>query len=177
MKKNEKKNKNADEITITFNKKKILKGAGVVLVVLLVVGLAFWASKNIKSGSNVEFKSMTISEYLDKLQDSEKSIVFVARPTCSWCQKEKPIIQKLMNKYNLTIYYLNTENFWDSSIQDYSESGYKFINSSEPYKTEQSFGTPNTIIIQGGKVIDGVYGYVEEKDLKDLFVKNGFIDE
>ena len=105
----------------------------------------------------------------------EKSIIYVARPTCSYCVKETPIIKRLGAEYNLKIYYLNTQNFYSSTTQNYTEDGYKFINSAEQYK--DGFGTPNTIIVQNGKIVDGIYQYVEANELKDLFVRNGFINE
>ena len=178
MKKEEKNKKENIEITLKFNKKNLLKGTGIFFVVLAVLGLAFAVSNTVDGKSNTfEFINITIDEYLTKLGESEKSIVYVARPTCSWCQKETPIIKSLGSKYGLKIYYLNTEEFYDSEINDYSESGYKFINAAEPYKSDQKFGTPNTIIIQNGEIVDGEYGYVAKDELEDFFERNGFIDE
>ena len=167
--------KNNDELTIKINKKNFLKGLGICVVVVLVLGIAFFASNNTKPSKVVDFINITIDQYLEKLNGDEKSIIYIARPTCSWCQKESPIIKKLMSQYNLKVYYLNTESFYDSEKQDYTETGYKLINSAEEYK--DGFGTPNTIIVQGGKIVEGKFGYVEAKELKDMFVKNGFIDE
>ena len=164
-----------EEITIRINKQKLLQGLGIFAVVVLVLGLAFFASKGNGNGKVVEFVDITIDEYLERMKKDEKSIIYIARPTCSWCQKETPIVKKLMSDYDLTIYYLNTEDFYDSENQDYTEKGYKLINSSEKYK--DGFGTPNTIIVQGGKIVDGKFGYVEAKELKDMFVSNGFINE
>ena len=97
------------------------------------------------------------------------------RPNCSFCVKETPILKRIANEFNLEVYYLDTTKFYDSNIQDYTEDGYKFINSAEVY--QQGFGTPNTIIVQNGEIVDGVYQYVEASELKDLFERNGFINE
>ena len=86
-------------------------------------------------------------------------------------------IKKLGNKYNLTIYYLNTEKFFDDELNDYTEDGKKFINSADYYKKQGGYGTPNTIIVQNGVIVDGVYQYVEEASLLKLFKDNGFINE
>ena len=166
------------ELTIKFNKKKVLQGIGIVLVVVAVLGLAFAVSKKSDGKSTAfEFVNIDIDQYLEKMEASEKSIIYVARPGCSWCQKESPIIKKIGGQYNLTINYLNTDPFWDSSANDYTEAGYKFLNSGEPYKSEQRFGTPNTIIVGNGEIIDGEFSYVDAATLKDLFVRNGFINE
>ena len=174
MKKETKKKKDAGELTNKLDKNKLLKGIGVVAIVLCVLGLAFFVSKE-GEGSSFEFTNITIDEYLEILNGTEKSIVYVARPGCSWCQKESPIIKRLGSRYNLTIYYLNTDEFFDANINDYSEDGYKFLNAAEPYKSEQKFGTPNTIIVQNGEILDGKYGYVELSELTSLFRENGLI--
>lgn len=175
--KNENKNKKEDdEVTIKFNKKKMLQGVGIALVVLGVLGLAFLVSTSSNKNSKAfEFVDITIDDYLEKMQGSEASIIYIARPGCSWCQKESPIIKSVGSEYNLKIYYLNTDPFWDSANQTYTEEGKKFIDSAEEYK--DGWGTPNTIIVGNGKIIDGEFSYVEKDKLVDLFVRNGFIDE
>lgn len=175
VKTKEKSKKENIEVNFNINKSKLLKGIGVVAVVLVVIGLAFFASKNYGDGANsFQFTDITIDEYLELLKTEEKKIVYVAKPTCSYCQLETPIIKKLAGQYDLEIYYLNTEKFYDASINDYTEDGYKFIHSSEIYK--DGIGTPNTIIIQNGKIVDGVYQYVEASELKELFERNDFIN-
>ena len=172
-KKNIKKNENI-EFTLKFNKEKLLKGIGVVALVLVVLGLAFAVSNN-SSSSIFEFVQIDVDKYLDLMKEEEKSIIYVARPGCSWCQKETPVIRSIGSEYNLKIYYLNTDGFWNSELEDYTEDGKKFVNSSEKYK--EGFGTPNTIIVQNGKIVDGEFGYAEKSALKSLFIRNGFIDE
>lgn len=164
-----------ENIQININKKSLLKGLGILAVVALILGLSFAASKSYGAGFNFKFNDITVDEYLGLLEGSEKEIIYVARPTCSYCQLESPIIKKIGNKYNLKINYLNTENFFDEETNDYTEEGKKFINSHEVYK--EGYGTPNTIIVQNGDIVDGVYQYVDEESLLELFKNNGFINE
>ena len=172
----EKKKKETVKIEMEFDKKKILKGVGIVAAIILVLGLAFFVSnKNNKNTKAFEFIDITIDEYLDLMKKEEKSIIYVARPGCSWCQKESPIIKKVGSDFNLKMYYLNTDSFWDSELNAPTEAGEKFMNSSEHYT--EGWGTPNTIIVAGGQIVDGEFGYVERTNLVDLFVRNGFIDE
>ena len=174
MKEITKKEKN-EELVFKVNKKNVLKGLGIFAIVVLVLGLAFFTSKGEVGAISGNFINITLDEYLNRLNGEEKSIIYIARPTCSWCQKETPVIKKLIGQYDLKVYYLNTEKFYDSSIQDYTEEGYRFMSSSEKYK--DGFGTPNTIIVQNGEIVDGAFGYVEAKELKDLLKNNGFIHE
>ena len=174
--KKEKKNEKKDTIQININKGNLIKGISVVLVVLAVIGLSYFASSSYGTNSkSVEFIDINIDDYLEKLNGEEKSIIYVASPTCSYCSMETPILKKIASKYDLEVFYLDTSNFYDASIQDYTEDGYKFINSAEVY--EQGYGTPNTIIVQNGEIIDGVYQYVEASELDDLFKRNGYVNE
>ncbi|MBQ8892125.1 MAG: hypothetical protein IJ068_04655 [Bacilli bacterium] len=178
MKKEEnKKNKKNDEVEISFkfNKKKLVQGLGIALVVVAVLGLAFAVSNTTSKDTKAfEFVDITVDDYLEKMKESEKSVIYVARPGCSWCQKESPIIKALGAQYDLTIYYLNTDPFWDSENETYTEAGQKFMASAEQYK--DGWGTPNTIIVQNGEIVDGEFSYVEKSALKDLFKRNGFIN-
>lgn len=166
-----------DEIQITINKKNLMKGLGIIVLVLGVLGLSFLASNSYDGGSNksFEFTNITVDEYLDLMKGEEKSIIYVARPDCGYCQMQKPILTKIASKNELKVYYLNTSGFFDSEAKKYTEDGEKFINSAEVYKT--GFGTPNTIIVQNGEIVDGIYQYVEASELEDLFERNGFINE
>ena len=169
--------KEKDEyIQFKINKKNLLKGIGVVVIVLAILGLSFVASKNYGSGTEAyKFTDITIDEYLELMNSEDKKVVYIARPTCSYCQLESPIIQKIGSKYNLEIYYLNTEGFFDNEKQEYTEDGIKFMSSHEKYK--DGWGTPNTIIVQNGDIVDGIYQYVEEKELLDFLKTNGIINE
>lgn len=165
-----------DEIQITISKKNLMKGLGVIVLVLGVLGLSYFASTSHAADNSVfKYTDITVDEYLSLMDADEKSIIYVARPDCSFCQKQKPILTKIASKYDLKVYYLNTSGFVDYEAQKYTEDGEKFINSAEVYKT--GFGTPNTIIVQNGEIIDGVYQYVEASELEDLFERNGFINE
>ena len=44
-------------------------------------------------------------------------------------------------------------------------------------KYKDGWGTPNTIIVQNGDIVDGIYQYVEEKELLDFLKTNGIINE
>ena len=162
--KNEKNKKDKDTTKIKEN---IFKGLGIFIMVVAVLGLAFWTSKTYGSGIGAyEFNYIDIDEYLEFLDSKDKHIVYVARPSCSYCQVETPIVKRIAGKYKLDIYYLNTEEFYDSELKDYTEDGYKLINSTDTFS--EGISTPNTLIVQNGKVIDGEYGYVEEDSLIDL---------
>ena len=70
-----------------------------------------------------------------------------------------------MEDMHLTINYVNTDNF---SSDDWS----KFQNSFD-YLASDEWGTPLTLIVQNGKIVDKNNGYVELDAIKEFFTKNG----
>ncbi len=165
-------------------KEKIFKGIGVALVVALVLGFAYWVSLSYGENIEYEFTYIDVDQYIEYMNGDEAKIIYVARPLCSFCQQEEPIIKRVAAKNNLTLYYLDTTDFVEHNEDGttktdesgnviYTENGKKFMASADVYK--EGWGTPNTIIVKGGKIVDGIYQYVPEADLIELFKDNGFI--
>ena len=157
---------------------KILKVFGIVLAVAIVIGIAIGIS-NIKkddtnSDNNVEtteleeagFNEVTLSEYLDLVKSSEKSIILVARPTCGYCQQFTPILKQAMEDMNLTINYIDTDKFSEDDWTPFTES--------LDYLKSEQWGTPLTLIVQNGEAIAENNGYVELDTIKEFFTNNGF---
>ena len=157
---------------------KILKVFGIILVVAIVIGVAIGVS-NIKkddtnSDNNVEttelekagFNEVTLSEYLDLVKSSEKSIILVARPTCGYCQQFTPILKQAMEDMNLTINYIDTDKFSEDDWTPFTES--------LDYLKSEQWGTPLTLIVQNGEAIAENNGYVELDTIKEFFTNNGF---
>ena len=157
-------------------KEKVFKGVGIVVLVLAILGMAFWVSSSYgEDTAAFQFEYIDIDTYLEYLNDDEKRIILLARPDCSWCQLEEPIIKSVGSKNKLTIYYLDATPFLSNIEEDpYTEDGKTLIASDEDW-FNGGFGTPNTLIVQNGKIIDGVDGYVERSELEDLFERNGFM--
>lgn len=157
---------------------KILKVFGIILVVAIVIGVAIGVSNikkdNTNSDNNVEttelekagFNEVTLSEYLDLVKSSEKSIILVARPTCGYCQQFTPILKQAMEDMNLTINYIDTDKFSEDDWTPFTES--------LDYLKNEQWGTPLTLIVQNGEAIAENNGYVELDTIKEFFTNNGF---
>lgn len=96
----------------------------------------------------------------DKIKKSKNySIVVVISNNCHYSEIFKPILEDLIQEYNVNIYYLNIDsNFYNSVDLDTSV-----------------YGTPTTIIYKNDKVINNISGYKEKKDLINILKKNGVI--
>lgn len=164
--------------------KKALGITSIVLLVALVIGASVGVSHMDKTKSNNKttttesssdssqtaleqagFNKVSIDEYLNLIKSSDKQIILIARPTCGYCEKFTPILKQAMEDMNLTINYVNTDNF---SSDDWS----KFQNSFD-YLASNEWGTPLTLIVQNGEIVDKNNGYVELDAIKKFFTKNG----
>lgn len=164
--------------------KKALGITSIVLLVALVIGASVGVSHMDKTKSDNKttttesssdssqtaleqagFNKVSIDEYLNLIKSSDKQIILIARPTCGYCEKFTPILKQAMEDMNLTINYVNTDNF---SSDDWS----KFQNSFD-YLASNEWGTPLTLIVQNGKIVDKNNGYIELDAIKEFFTKNG----
>ncbi len=166
---------------ITNNKEKILKGLGIVVVVSAILGFAYWTSISY-GGAGYEFTEIDVDTYLEYLKDDEKRVIYVGRPNCSHCIELVPILKKLASKYKIEIYYLNVLNFFDASLGeegDYTEDGYKVINSTEEFK--DGIGTPTLFVVEHGEIVATTSGTITnnpketESNYKQFFKDNGYI--
>lgn len=164
--------------------KKALGITSIVLLVALVIGVAVGVSHMDKTKSNNKtittesssdysqtaleqagFNKVSIDEYLNLIKSSDKQIILIARPTCGYCEKFTPILKQAMEDMNLTINYVNTDNF---SSDDWTK-----FQSSFDYLASDEWGTPLTLVVQDGKIVDKSNGYVELDAIKEFFAKNG----
>lgn len=111
-------------------------------------------------------------EYLDKIKEkmngTEPTAIYIARPTCYYCNMLKPITEELKKDYQLDYYEINTDDISNSLL----EKVLKLL------KVESSsFGTPYIAIVQNGKVIGEQRGYANEASTFEVFKKYGIISK
>ena len=167
--------------------KKIFGIIGViVLVVLLIVSCSIKPKESNNSNNNSgsiienatieaseietdemkEFIDININEYLNMYNGGENSLVLVGRPTCHYCQIAEPILHNIAYKYDINIYYLNTDNFTDEDAEN-------FIKSNEYFN--DGFGTPMLLVVSNGKINDIVDGVTDTKHYLEFLKKNEYI--
>ena len=147
-----------------------------ILSVILVFGVAYFASElkycknNSSETPDIELPQIGILEYTTLLNNSDASIIYVARPTCYYCQQQEPIVKEIVGEYNLVFNYLNTD---ELSAEDMSVL---FKSDVSLFGAEgKEFGTPTTLIVKGGKVVDSLVGLTQKNDFVNFLKTNGFI--
>lgn len=97
-------------------------------------------------------------EYEEIIEDDGKNIVVIGQTTCSHCIAFKPALNSVAEDYDVTINYLNITQLSSEEYNKFSDS-LKKIKYNEPEFVESGkFGTPLTLIIKDGKVINYISG-------------------
>ena len=176
-------------------KKEQIKNATIIILVLVIVfGGSFLASevKSDKSKSNnttptnkqennttsnddeisedkqAELNSIDIDKYLSLKKGNDKSIIYISRPTCHYCQQEDPIIKNIVYETKVTVNYLNTDELDD-------DGNSKLIKSDDYFS--EGYGTPLLLVVQKNKIVDKIEGLTSKGNIVSFFKKYGFINE
>lgn len=120
---------------------------------------------------------VSYEEYEKLIKDSSTHVITIGQTSCSHCIAIKPALNSIGKDYGLTINYLNltdlTEderNAFYGSLSDIKYNDPDFIESG-------SFGTPLTLTVKNGKVIDYISGERTISQLTREFKKQGLISE
>lgn len=141
------------------NKRMYILIGVVIAFIAIIVGSVI--SSNIKNKEIYE-------EFVEDFTSEEKEVIFLERPTCSYCQLTSPVMESLAKKYDFDYNDINTDQVKASTLVKILE---KLGLSSD------NFGTPYIAIVQDGKVVASQPGYAEEADLFKFFQDNGVIDK
>ena len=136
------------------------------VLLMVVVGIVLFTI----IGSIIESNKST--KYLDKfysdLNGTENKLVLIGRDDCSWCKLYQPVLDFYKEQYGFEYTYVNTneltEKVFNKLLKDIEVDG-------------SDFGTPMTLMVSGGKVVDSLHGYVDEPDLFDFLKKYDFLEE
>lgn len=126
------------------------------------------SSSDIPESEQADLKDIDIDKYLDLKEDSEASIIYIARPTCHYCQEEEPIVKNIVYEYGVTVNYLNTDELDD-------EGQAKLIKSDDYFS--EGYGTPILLVVKDDKIEDVLEGLSDKDTIVKFFKDNGFINE
>lgn len=151
-------------------------------VIVLVIGLAIVFSPDttdmyisdggVAEGSPDQYLTdiveVSVDEFIDIMNGSELSILYVMSVNCGYCVEFGPILNKVAVDNELEVSYIDLSKIATAQEQE------KFFTSNDYFLGE--FGTPMTVIVQNGTFIDVIPGYVEEAQIIEFFTANNIID-
>ncbi len=139
-------------------KKKIIVLLGAIAaVILLIVVCSFIENKKSRDYLN---------EFYSAFNGSEEKLVMIGRDNCSWCQLFKPYLDLMHDKFDLEYLYVNTNELTSSVFK-------KLLK--DVGVNEGEFGTPYTIVVKDGKVVDSLNGYTDDSDLIEFLKKYNLV--
>lgn len=124
------------------------------------------ADEDIPEDKRKELNSISIDKYLEMLKGDETKVIYIGRPTCGHCVKQKPIMENIQFEYDVEINYLNTDELNDDGIN-------QLISSNEYFK--DGFGTPLTLIVKDNEILDKAVGETSKANMVELFKKYSLI--
>ena len=143
--------------------KTIIFTSVLVVVALALIGILA-VDKFKQNGTIVDSEAKQIMNDFEKhYKSKEKTVIYYASATCGWCSLQTPILETIAKDYNLDYVYV-----------DISKLGQKQVNEiKEKLNIEE--GTPQTIIVENGKVVDIASGFKDAKTYIEFFIKNGLL--
>lgn len=125
-------------------------------------------SSDISEAEQAELNSIDIDKYLSLKKASDKSIIYISRPTCHYCQQEDPIIKNIVYETKITVNYLNTDELDD-------DGNSKLIKSDDYFS--EGYGTPLLLVVQKDKIVDKLEGLTSKENIVSFFKKYGFVND
>ena len=125
-------------------------------------------SSDISEDEQGDLNEIDIDEYLDLLKGDEASIIYVARPTCHYCQEMEPIVKNIVYEYGIEVNYLNTD-----ELDDEGQS--KLIQSDDYFS--EGYGTPLLLVVKDDEIVDIQEGLNDKDTTVNFFKDNGLIEE
>ena len=134
-----------------------------VLLVLFVLLSLTACNKKFSKG---EVVTAYADEVLEKLENKESFIVYVGYDDCQSCKEFKPILNQLIENYDITIYYLPTD---DKQTEDQlNEIQYNYFY--------RMYWTPTTYIVENGEVLAIKEQLIEYEELVEWLKEYGKIE-
>lgn len=118
------------------------------------------------------FTEINADQVVELFNGEEKSFIYIGRPTCGYCVKFLPSINKAIDELNFKAYYYNTDNLDE-------ETYYKLAGLND-WMGENFGSTPMVIVVQGGKIVsaedngEGWVGYSEYESFKSYLQGLGY---
>ncbi|HEM4128848.1 TPA: thioredoxin family protein [Streptococcus suis] len=92
------------------------------LLLCLVIFYACKPSQEAKSEVITSTQSISLEEVEEKIRSREDFYLYVGRPTCPYCQKFFPNLEKAIQDTQVPVYYLNTDEESSDPVKSFVSS-------------------------------------------------------
>lgn len=141
-----------------------MKNKFLIIMITLIVILSFIVII-FNTDKDQYLKEITYNELQEKINKKESFPLLIMSTSCTHCQSFEPKYKSVLNKYELTSYYINIANL---NEDDYN--GLEDLTSFE--------GTPTVVFIKNGSLMKIEINGDKDKDLViSKFQRAGFIEK
>ena len=117
----------------------------------------------IPSDSKLKLNYVDYNGYKDIVKSEHTKILVVGQTTCSHCIKTKPILKQIVDDTGIKISFIEANKLSSEELEKFD----KFL---DPIKDEEgNYGTPTTLIIKNGKIVDSVAGALDYDGYIEFF--------
>lgn len=128
------------------------------------------------------FKEIKVSD-VTSVSKGKEIIVFIGRQGCYWCSLYAPVLGLASEDNNFDVYYIDFGKMVDFSLaqpavsdeEQYSALIDWFEAGAYANEVADGIGTPMTIFVKNGKMVNFIGGYVDGDTLNTYLKKEGFI--
>ena len=111
----------------------------VVVAIIIILGVLFMGKSEAKPtyefplsmNGEAGLNELTYAEYEEKILSNEPFIFIVERATCGHCQNFMPVAKEFAEKYNIPIYYVDTDKFGENDFDSLQKSNTFFKKNKE----------------------------------------------
>ena len=110
-------------------------------------------------------KEINLDEFKKKIENKESFAIYIGNEGCSHCISYKPVLEKVLNKYDIDIYHIDNSKLSSSEYAEFR----KYINIS---------GNPTVCFITNGEeetTLNRISGEVSLETTIERFKSNGYI--
>ncbi len=139
------------------------------LTILLCLCLLGCSSESngdlIYTGRYGKLISLTASEVQEMMDDNQTFVLYAGQGDCSSCEEFTESVKKIVNTYEIDIYYLNAGDY--ETNEELQQLVYNYL-----YRLEW---TPTVYYIEEGKATNMVEDPMEYSEFVDWLVEHGFL--
>lgn len=117
-----------------------------------------------------------LANYLNNYEDikntfesKKKELVVVCQSSCQYCIMFKPVLMSIADEYGVKINYMNY-----NEIEEQEELG-EYLSKYKEFQGD--WGTPLTIVVENGKIINSFDGYTNEEEYVKFLKNNHLMEE
>ena len=127
-----------------------------IALIALVIGINVVTQKENKK---------TIEDYENLLNSKTEQLIFIGRPTCTYCIQLTPVLEEITSTYNVKYKYMNIDELSESTMN-------KLLNL---FNTDTS--TPQLLIVKNGKIVKTQEGYTDREGVFKFLQEGGMISK